>query len=129
MNNFFEKNGNNPANAYYPEAMSFDGAKFVKVQQNTGISPSNTQNMDFQSPSQTNANPLSFNNENNPFSNLFGGNMQNMLMNLLSNKMQGGNFDKSNLIMQALSSMVSPKKNDEIKDEKIIDVTQSFEDM
>lgn len=141
MNNFFEQRKNdNPANAYYPEAMNFN-AETMAFSPTTNSTPPESQKVE------TNAMP-----ENNPLSGLLNG-QNNPLMNMLSNQSANplsgllgdnnplmslfagglnGGGNKTNLIMQALSSMLTPKKTTKPSEEhveKVIEVDDSFEEI
>lgn len=143
MNNFFEQRKNeNPANAYYPEAMNFNAetmsftpstssfqTEAPKVE--TSSTSDNNQNNLFSNLLNGQTNPLMNmlgNQSTNPLNNLLGDN--NPLMSLFANGMNGGN--KTNLIMQALSSMLSPKKVSKPSEEnveKVIDISDSIEEI
>ena len=127
MNNFWN-NGqqfqNNRANAYYPEALNI-----------------NAQTQSFESPNtqgnfQQEQNTQNQNIGQNPFSNLFNTqNGGNLLTSLFASNLFGNNNNsdqKNNMLMQALSNMLSPQKKTKASEEnieKVIDNSSTFEDL
>ena len=137
MNNFWN-NGqqfqNNRANAYYPEALNINAQTQSFESPNTQGNFQQEQNTQNQNIGQ---NPFSnlFNTQNGGslFGNLFGNN--NLLTSLFASNLFGNNNNpdqKNNILMQALSNMLSPPKKSKPSEEnveKIIDISSTFEDL
>lgn len=137
MNNFWN-NGqqfqNNRANAYYPEALNINAQTQSFESPNTQGNFQQEQNTQNQNIGQ---NPFSnlFNTQNggNLFGNLFGNN--DLLTSLFASNLFGNNNNsdqKNNMLMQALSNMLSPQKKSKPSEEnieKVIDNSSTFEDL
>lgn len=137
MNNFWN-NGqqfqNNRANAYYPEALNVNAQTQSFETPNTQGNIQQEQNTQNQNIGQ---NPFSnlFNAQNggNLFGNLFGNN--DLLTSLFASNLFGNNNNsdqKNNMLMQALSNMLSPQKKSKPSEEnveKIIDDSSTFEEL
>lgn len=137
MNNFWN-NGqqfqNNRANAYYPEALNMSAQTQSFESPNTQGNFQQEQNTQNQNMGK---NPFSnlFNTQNggNLFGNLFGNN--DLLTSLFASNLFGNNNNpdqKNNILMQALSNMLSPPKKSKPSEEnveKIIDISSTFEDL
>lgn len=137
MNNFWN-NGqqfqNNRANAYYPEALN------MNTQTQSFETPNKQENFQQEQNTQNQnlwQNPFSnlFNSHNggNLFGNLFGNN--DLLTSLFASNLFGSNNtpdQQNNMLMQALSNMLSPQKKTKPSEEnveKIIDNSSTFEDL
>ena len=137
MNNFWN-NGqqfqNDRANAYYPEALNINAQRQSFESPNTQGNFQQEQNTQNQNIGQ---NPFSnlFNTQNggNLFGNLFGNN--DLLTSLFASNLFGNNNNsdqKNNMLMQALSNMLSPQKKTKASEEnieKVIDNSSTFEDL
>lgn len=136
MNNFFGNSSqfqNNKANAYYPEALNINAhsQSFNTDQQDSSQQNTSQQNQNFQQ--NIFSNLFNGQNGNNMFSNLFNNN--ELLSSLLASNLFGNNNldQKNNMIMQALSNMLSPtnknQKQSEENVEKVIDASSTFEEL
>lgn len=137
MNNFWN-NGqqfqNNKANAYYPEALNISAQTQSFETPNTQGNFQQEQNTQNQNMEQSPFSSL-FNSQNggNLFGNLFENN--DLLTSLFASNLFGNNNNpgqKNNMLMQALSNMLSPQKKSKPSEEnveKIIDISSTFEDL
>lgn len=137
MNNFWN-NGqqfqNNRANAYYPEALNISAQTQSFETPNTQGNFQQEQNTQNQNMEQSPFSNL-FNTQNGGslFGNLFGNN--DLLTSLFASNLFGNNNNpdqKNNILMQALSNMLSPPKKSKPSEEnveKIIDISSTFEDL
>lgn len=134
MNNFWN-NGqqfqNNRANAYYPEALNISAQTQSFETPNTQGNFQQEQNTQNQNMEQSPFSNL-FNTQNGGslFGNLFGNN--DLLTSLFASNLFGNNNNpdqKNNILMQALSNMLSPPKKSKPSEEnveKIIDISSTF---
>lgn len=137
MNNFWN-NGqqfqNNRANAYYPEALNISAQTQSFETPNTQGNFQQEQNTQNQNMEQSPFSNL-FNTQNGGslFGNLFGNN--DLLTSLFASNLFGNNNNsdqKNNMLMQALSNMLSPQKKTKASEEnieKVIDNSSTFEDL